>query len=106
MQDIVWVYGISFPKGLENRTDRTGDVIYKGQITYMRKFIDYEFPFEGGIRKHSSPLEIYTRLEGGKDPSEKVFTKEKEYKEMPVLGSTSFEKLFGEAGPKVGSKQN
>ena len=117
MQDIVWVYGISFPKGLETRTDRTGDVIYNGQITYMRKFIDYEYPFEGGIRKHSSPLEIYTRLEGGRmkvkvcvvgysDPTEKVFTKEKEYKEMPVLGSVSFEKLFGEAGPKVGSKQN
>lgn len=117
MQDIVWVYDISFPKGLENRTDRTGDVIYTGQITFMRKFVDYEYPFEGGIRKHISPMEIYTRLEDGKmkvkvcsvgysDASEKVLLSEKEYKKLSVLGTIPFEQLYGESGPNAGKENS
>lgn len=112
--EIAWVHDITFPKGLENHTDRTGDVIYAGQITFMRKFVEYEYPFEGGIRKHISPLEIYTRLDntemkvktcvvGYSDANEKKYLSEKEYKSIAVLGTKPFMELFGLNGPDLKS---
>jgi hypothetical protein len=112
--EIVWVHDITFPEGLENHTDRTGDVIYAGQITFMRKFVEYEYPFEGGIRTHISPLEIYTRLEsaemkvktcvvGYSDANEKKYLSEKDYKSIAVLGAKPFKELFGLNGPDLKS---
>ncbi|KXK16533.1 MAG: hypothetical protein IPI42_14580 [Saprospiraceae bacterium] len=109
--DIAWVYDLSFPEGLKSETDRTGDIIYKAQIEYEQKFIS-SYPFEGGLRKYKSPLEIYVRPIDGvlkvavaslgySDPIKETLMTEKQYNALIVLGQKPFDELYGTQGPSV-----
>lgn len=110
-KDIAWVYDITFPEGLKSETDRTGDIIYKAQVEYEQKFIS-SYPFEGGLRRFKSPLEIYVRLVDGvlkvavasvgysESSQEKLMT-EKQHDALIVLGQKPFDELYGPQGPAI-----
>lgn len=110
-QDIAWVYDITFPEGLKNETDRTGDIIYKAAIEYEQKFVS-SYPFEGGLRRFKPSLEIYVRLIDGamkvavasvgysESISETLMT-EKQHDALIVLGQKPFDELYGPSGPQI-----
>ncbi|NUO01962.1 MAG: hypothetical protein HUU01_15265 [Saprospiraceae bacterium] len=109
--DIAWVYDIVLPEGLKSETDRTGDLIYKATIEYEKKFIS-SYPFEGGLRRFKSPLEIYVRPKDGalkvavavlgySEPIKETLMTEKQYNAIPVLGTKPFDAFWGPQGPAV-----
>jgi len=114
--DIAWVYDITLPEGLKSETDRTGDLIYKASIEYEQKFIS-SYPFEGGLRRFKTPLEIYVRQKDGalkvavavlgySEPIKETLMTEKQYNAIPVLGTKTFDALFGPQGPAVPGASN
>ena len=114
--DIAWVYDITLPEGLKSETDRTGDLIYKATIEYEQKFIS-SYPFEGGLRRFKTPLEIYVRQKEGalkvavavlgySEAVKETLMTEKQFNAIPVLGTKPFDALFGSQGPAVPGTDN
>lgn len=115
-KNISWVYDITFPDVSQNRTDRTGDVIYNGFIEYDKKWNDSEditlpnYPFEAGVRKYKAPVEAYVRLVDGQmkvavvsigydDSPVKKMLSRKTFESLPSLANTSIDQLFGPVCP-------
>ncbi|MBK9257883.1 MAG: hypothetical protein IPM42_20705 [Saprospiraceae bacterium] len=122
-QNISWVYDINYPDITQNRTDRTGDMIYNGFIDYERKFNDSEgitlpnYPFEAGLQKFSAPVEAYVRLVDGEmkvavvsmgysAALDKKMMSRKDYENLPSLANKPFDQLFGNDCPFVISGQS
>ncbi|MBK7427724.1 MAG: hypothetical protein IPI60_12155 [Saprospiraceae bacterium] len=114
LQDIAWVYDVNFANGFKHEVDkRSGDLIYKAQIEYELKKIDY-YPFEGGLNRFNAPLEIYVRQVGSElradafsvgyaETVKKTPMTEKQFNACPTLKEKPFEELYGLQGPVSGS---
>jgi hypothetical protein len=110
LDDIAWVYNVSFSDGFKYEVDKiSGDIIYKATIEFERKNIE-SIPFDGGIYRYKSPLEIYCRQIGNEIKAsafvigyseyiKKTSLNEKEYNQLPTLSQKKFIDLYGEKGP-------
>lgn len=115
-KDVSWVYDITFPDVSQNRTDRTGDVIYNGFIEYERKWNDSEgitlpnYPFEAGLKRFRAQVEAYVRLVDGQmkvavvsvgyaESTDKKMLSRKTFESLPSLANTSIDQLFGPVCP-------
>ncbi|MBK8699179.1 MAG: hypothetical protein IPN29_06400 [Saprospiraceae bacterium] len=110
LSDIAWVYGVSFPKGLEYEiSKRDGDYIYKSQLDFERKFVE-SIPFDGGLYRYQAPFEIYVRAVGSQlkvggfslgnaEHIKKTPMKEKDFNVLPTLQTKPFDELSGDSGP-------
>lgn len=118
LDDIAWVYSVSFPDGLQYEVSkRDGDHIYKAQVEYELRQIDF-IPFEGGLYRFKAPLEIYVRQVGSEykvqnfsigyrgESIQKTPLTEKQYNAMPTLKTKPFAELYGPQGPTVPGAAN
>lgn len=117
LDDIAWVYSVSFPDGLKYEVSkRDGDHIYKAQIEYELRKIDY-IPFEGGLYRFKAPLEIYVRQVGSEykaqnfsvgysESVQKTPLTEKQYNALPTLKQKPFAELYGPQGPAIPGAAN
>lgn len=119
MNDIAWIYEVSVPEGVQATQDRTGDFLYSpAYIEYEEKFIDYEYPFEGGIRRIKMEVELYVRLVNGqlkvvrasrteKEPAEikKTWLTKSAYENLATLAQKPYTELFGPNGPQITTNQ-
>lgn len=113
LDDIAWVYSVSFPEGLQYEVSkRDGDHIYKAQVEYELRQIDF-IPFEGGLYRFKAPLEIYVRQVGSEykaqnfsvgyrgESIQRTPLTEKQYNAMPTLKTKPFAELYGPQGPAI-----
>lgn len=117
LQDIAWVYDVNFANGFKHEVDkRSGDLIYKAQIEYELKKIDY-YPFEGGLNRFNAPLEIYVRQVGSElradafsvgyaETVKKTPMTEKQFNACPTLKEKPFEALYGPQGPALSANSD
>lgn len=112
LDDIAWVYGVSFPDGLKYEvSQRDGDHIYKAILDFERKNVE-SIPFDGGLYRFKAPFEIYVRMVDNKmkvggfsigyaEYMNKTAMNEKSYNALPTLANTPYTELSGADGPKI-----
>ena len=119
MQYVAWVYEITVPEGVKATQDLSGDFLYSpAYIEYEEKFIDYEHPFEGGIRRMKLEVTLYvrpvngqlrvaraTRRGGELVEIKKTWLTESAYETWPTLAQKPYTELFGPNGPQITANQ-
>lgn len=115
MNDVAWVYGVSIAEGVQPTQDLSGDFLYSpAYIEYEEKFIDYEFPFEGGIRRLKMEVTLYVRPVDGAlrvarasrnsaEPVQagKTFMSKSAWEALPMLGQKPYAEMSGPQGPAL-----